>query len=89
MKTLPCVEPCPIAEPFAADVARVEPIGPCIRAILGSRQVSFADGTQGIVINARLVMTPECAVQLARALLAAVQTKAEPDAAGAACRVVN
>jgi hypothetical protein len=91
MKPLPILEPAPVPEPFATDVARVEIVGPCVRAILGARQVSFLDGSQEIIISARVVMTPECAVHLARALLAAVavQTKAEPDAAGAACRVVN
>jgi hypothetical protein len=78
MKPLPCVEPAVLPEPFATDVARVELIGPCVRAILGARQVSFLDGSQEIIINARLVLTRDCAVQLARELLAAVEHGTEP-----------
>jgi hypothetical protein len=57
-------------------------------AVLATRQKDYNGEPEG-VINCRFVLTPECAVALAQALLAAVPTKPEPDAAGAACRVVN
>jgi hypothetical protein len=91
MKPLPISEPAPVAEPFCTHVVRVELVGPCCRAVLGAQQTVPYDGNydQEVVINARLVMTPDCAVQLARQLLATVETRAEPATFPAAARAVN
>jgi hypothetical protein len=78
MKPLPISEPAPVAEPFCTHLVRVEAAGPCYRAVLGAQNTTWYDGSQEVVINARLVLTPECAVHLARPLLAAVQTRPEP-----------
>jgi hypothetical protein len=86
---IPRLHALAVAAEFCTHVVRVELVGPCCRAVLGAQNTASDDGSQEVVINARLVLTPECAVALAHALLAAVHTKAEPDTAGAAFRVVN
>jgi hypothetical protein len=75
MKPLPISEPVPVIEPFCTQVVRVELLGPCCRAVLGAQNTTHYDGSQEVVINARLVLTPECAVALARQILATVETR--------------
>jgi hypothetical protein len=77
MQPLPCSEPFLVPEPFVTHVCRVELVGPCCRAVFGVQQTA-SDGTHELVINARVILTPECAVQLARHLLATVETRPEP-----------
>jgi hypothetical protein len=77
MKPLPTLEPVPVAEPFVTHVVRVELVGPCCRAVLAVQQTAF-DGSEELWVNARLVLTPEAAVHLARHLLATVETRPEP-----------